>query len=53
MGIAMVCAPASMGLTGDLQRAPGKLLGLSLEKLPRSLLGDFSGELPGAYSGEV
>ena len=27
MGIAMVCAPASIWLTGDLQRAPGKLLG--------------------------
>ena len=25
--IAMVCAPASIWLTGDLQRAPGKLLG--------------------------
>ena len=25
--ISMVCAPASIWLTGDLQRAPGKLLG--------------------------
>ena len=27
VGISMVCAPASIWLTGDLQRAPGKLLG--------------------------
>ena len=43
--IAMVCAPASIWLTGDLQRAPGKLLG--------AYSGQASGELTGGLLWEA